>query len=544
MATWTQHDPVRNVDLGGPSHAIDGYDVTHIWAPHVVFHEGYWHLYFTGVDRESYEGPSLAVQRIFYARAPENADLTNPSAWQDAAFILDGDSGVLSPAITGISSPTYWAPGTGWSAACRDPFVTYDDVDHQWVMTCTIQRVQYDEAVGVATAPEPAGPWDLLGYYSSTSFGSKAESSWLVKSHATDQWALGFISGPYNAISFGAKPIGQFSDANGNDHDHIEAALLDPVGVFYPRRVAHDLMLWPFTSSQEAVYLTFNHDNGATTTRVPRSMVIYGDITSPDSYNVDASVALNARLVELGDYATVTGSSFVDSWLSDGGEYSYYVRGGSVALPSTDADGGATVTVYRNAVISDLVAFYNEPQSKLRANLFLDSSEMLTAEYQFRSVIQESETPDWTGVEFGEWVELLRNQSSVTFDNTSHDIEYDEHFHLQVRVRSTSSPGAFDDEATASCLHLTPVPAPTGAAAVLDGADVSVTWNAVEYPTLSHYKIKRVHAVEGTSYVDDIPTNTWLDVTPASGTILYYVIAVATDGRESPESNAAFVTLP
>ncbi|HEX9190390.1 MAG TPA: FlgD immunoglobulin-like domain containing protein, partial [Vicinamibacteria bacterium] len=81
----------------------------------------------------------------------------------------------------------------------------------------------------------------------------------------------------------------------------------------------------------------------------------------------------------------------------------------------------------------------------------------------------------------------------------------------------------------------TPPPAPTGLAAKVDGADVTLTWTPPEAADLASYRLYR----DGARIAEDLAEPQRLDISLAPRTYAYAVTAVDADGNESAPSTAA-----
>jgi hypothetical protein len=114
------------------------WDEMAIWAPHVIEHEGTFYMFYTGVTY-------AFAQSIFLATSSDPAD---PETWTEQGVIFQPDH-----------PGSLWAGFNAWSD-CRDPFVWFDDGQFQLLYT---GRDVAGGIIGLASAPEPVGPWQDQG---------------------------------------------------------------------------------------------------------------------------------------------------------------------------------------------------------------------------------------------------------------------------------------------------------------------------------------------------------------------------------------------
>jgi hypothetical protein len=549
LATWTQHADITPEDIAGEDGVLDGYDITHLWAPHVVFHDGYWHLFVTGVDRTVGDGSAgYNVQRIFYARAKETADLTNPDAWTDAKFVLDGDSAGGETPPTGITGPTYWQPGTVWSADCRDPFVVWDDTVHRWVMLVTVQRAQYVGCLGVAVADAIDGPWDLLGYYSGSDYAGKAESAFAMKS-PSGAWQLGFIDNvkySMNELATLLGPLGVTTPIA--DHDYaFNGSLIEPVSPVFlsPGTASPDYSLFPTGGSLGAAYFTFRHANGAHDTGAPAVLLLHGDVQSPDTYDQDAT-SVDAQLVTYTGDAVVSSLTFTDTHLQDGGTYTYYVAAGTPTARASCARASNNVTAYADATLRSVTASIVPQAVPTRISIAVDDTQPLQWEYSFMAYASADPVADFDGLIWSAWTPVdgsFTSSATVSYDAGT---DYGEYFHAAVRTRSQASPNDYDDIGYGSVQRPYPIPTITPVMAHVGGGLVTVDWadDGPNHPDFSHYVLRYLKAGDPATETEISLTGTHYEFSATSGTWLGYVRCVLGDGTEGSEGGAGFAVVP
>ncbi|MFH0828808.1 MAG: family 43 glycosylhydrolase [Candidatus Kerfeldbacteria bacterium] len=115
LTNWTEVGYILTPDGGSD---FDDFD---IWAPSIVEKDGTYYMFYTGV---SVNGYSKWVQMIGLATS---TDLTTWTKYSTSP-VFDCST------ITGVySDPTD-------DVACRDPYVFWDETEHQWVMSVSSRR--------------------------------------------------------------------------------------------------------------------------------------------------------------------------------------------------------------------------------------------------------------------------------------------------------------------------------------------------------------------------------------------------------------------
>jgi len=118
LKNWTEVGFVLAPDGGSD---FDDYD---IWAPSIVERDGTYYMYYTGVYKN---GSNTLVQKIGLATS---TDLNNWTKYSTTP-VFD---------CAGMTGAYYNTADSGDGAACRDPFVYWDEGEHQWVMVVSSRR--------------------------------------------------------------------------------------------------------------------------------------------------------------------------------------------------------------------------------------------------------------------------------------------------------------------------------------------------------------------------------------------------------------------
>jgi len=154
LATWTEEGYV--VPPGSPG----AWDSTDIWAPSVVERDGTYYMFYTGVQTN---GLGLPVQKIGVATS------TDLYSWTKSGSnpIIDCDDFAWAYYDTTVN--------TGDNAACRDPNVTWDPDEKQWIMVLSARSeadnspTAHAATVGIATSDDLLN-WNEYGYHSTTNW--------------------------------------------------------------------------------------------------------------------------------------------------------------------------------------------------------------------------------------------------------------------------------------------------------------------------------------------------------------------------------------
>lgn len=129
-------------------------DQAMLWAPHVVEHQGRFHMFYTGVTQPQ---PGHWNQRIVVATTDNPAAVKQWQRNHDVKFVVEGKvESWFRP-----SHPGHVWPADAW-ADCRDPMVYFNEPDRTWYMFYSGSDVT-GGIVGVATAPDILGPWEDRG---------------------------------------------------------------------------------------------------------------------------------------------------------------------------------------------------------------------------------------------------------------------------------------------------------------------------------------------------------------------------------------------
>ena len=166
LREWTRHD-----DIIQTSDNLTDYDSLSVWAPYVVFEDGTYYMFYTGVNWEDCPGAQddlCFAQRIMLATSEDAYN------WEKQGRVLDCDV-----------DWTRWNVETETSQgrrACRDSMV-YEREDGTWIMYLFTQLNQADNknAVAYATSDDLL-TWTLETYIEETRGGRwHAESPFLFK---------------------------------------------------------------------------------------------------------------------------------------------------------------------------------------------------------------------------------------------------------------------------------------------------------------------------------------------------------------------------
>ena len=156
---------------------VDGYQVDTVWAPHLISHDGFYYLFYTGV-----ENPNVGVnndpynaQRIFVAisNSVDNWSSSNISI----NYLFDGSI---------LPESTWNIPGS-WTGDCRDPFVIKNN--NSWVMFYSTRLYGDHEntpnfaanpmAIAIVTSTTLNSGWQNAGWIRATASGDTGgEDPW------------------------------------------------------------------------------------------------------------------------------------------------------------------------------------------------------------------------------------------------------------------------------------------------------------------------------------------------------------------------------
>jgi hypothetical protein len=126
LVTWEDH---AILDLRRPVVAED-----HVWAPHVIRHEGRWLMFYTGVSYEE-STPEHNVQRIVSA---VSEDLVH---WTPTTTVIEGDPSFMQ-----------WGNGSAWSNDLRDGMLWRDG--ERWVLFATVRLHDGRQCIAIAQSTD------------------------------------------------------------------------------------------------------------------------------------------------------------------------------------------------------------------------------------------------------------------------------------------------------------------------------------------------------------------------------------------------------
>jgi len=169
LTDWTE---VGYVIPPGTAGAWDSYDV---WAPSIVERNGTYYMFYTGVKQNA---GSVLEQKIGFATS------TDLNTWTKSPSnpVMNCDDFTWA----------YWATvedGSGDVAACRDPYVTWDSGEKQWVMYFSAKSqadnspTAHTPTLGIATSSDLT-TWNEYGYFSNANWYT-AESPHIFKHDST-----------------------------------------------------------------------------------------------------------------------------------------------------------------------------------------------------------------------------------------------------------------------------------------------------------------------------------------------------------------------
>ena len=538
LINWTTRTSIDRTDLAGATTEIDGYDVSKIWAPSVVESGGVWYMYFTGVDRETYSGDnSRIIQRIFRVSASTEEDITDPSVWENPAYVFDGDLDVASPP-SGMTGTNSWDVTAQYSAGCRDPRVFYDAVNGQWVMTYTVTSTGVGvEAVGIATATSAAGPWTKRGYVTATS-GSKAESSSMVYSQLLDSYVLIWVNGAESAWAIGANYSGPYS-FSATDFPYAEQPLLEPL------TPPSGTQSYPYSTSAVESWLAtgIRWGSGGNNNDIRNmNLLVHADSVVTVQY---------MRTATTSEVGTIAGTSATDTTVYSGPAYQYAVaavagsKEGSRAISDTTAS-------YDAITLESFAISYSGFTSAVITSVAPDQKDggML---WRYRSTVTATEdTSSLASATFSGWTERARydnidqrNKPNFTISETGTGLDVGEWYNIEFQAVAPNDPATFSLRRVESYQRLAPPAAISDLAAVQSGSNVVLTWTASTDPYFDHYRIDVIPLATSVRVTLEAswPTAGYTDVAVAAGGYIYYVVVVRSDGTESADSNGAFITV-
>lgn len=131
FCSWEDLGPVLGKRVTGT------WEEQSVWAPYVLEKEGIFYLFYTGVTRNFTQSIMLVVM----------TDPANPASWRSEGMVFQPNH----PEIL-------WEP-YAWADA-RDPFVLFDNERYLLYYSAMGRS---GPVVGLATASDPAGPWEDLG---------------------------------------------------------------------------------------------------------------------------------------------------------------------------------------------------------------------------------------------------------------------------------------------------------------------------------------------------------------------------------------------
>jgi len=534
LATWTTHEEILNTHLAGDDYKIDDQWIYNVWACQVIERSGYFWMFFTGVDRmyngtwpsepfdwQDLAGSGASPQRIFLARAPITADITQPDVWEEVGMMVGsacpnyGDTAVWG-------SPTLWDPDINWRTHLRDPYVIWDRFENQWIMavTCGPDDGQ-DEGVGILYAPTMQGPWTWKGYLAATTSG-RTESAYLLE-RLGGYSLFARISSTELFVATG----GLTGDGYAQPYTGSGPTLAEP---------------WPFTiMGADTVRARPYKDcaRGSLYMRSSESSQVFPGVTIDYIGEGVSNYESKAQLQRFETIDIVEGETFTDTNLSDGYDYGYAVKavggGGMSAITQVSALGTTEIDSLHFYISDDGSAFAIHPDWDMAPWRFRYKSEF--------SLVNDPATELADNV-WSTW-EDVQGRIRIGSDFpawTSTQIGY---ALLQVEVKSQSSSADYDDMAYASFAFEPPPPQPQNlTGGYQSGPDeMQLDWDDATHPNFLRYVVIETYnpgsgwqaAVE----YDAGSVSAWTRSNPPSGDYIYLVCTEATVYGETVRSNPA-----
>lgn len=529
---WTVEEPITRSHLaGGNFTLVEGetsYVMSALWAPHVVLSDSTWYMFLTGVDYATYGTLAKGIQRIFYCTAALGDDLTDPVAWNNLTFALDGDCSECEGNSGSIIATSGWTLGEDWKMSCRDPYVVYDEGEDRWLMVMTLTKTGYaTDALGMATADDLSGPWTLLGSIGDNSdsvfpaypgMPPKAESPALVK--LLGKWFLMYADNASKTVYVVAdNPLGPYDfvlyNASGWEKYQIFGNAAEPLSGVFELSDGTTLASFPQWVGRESITCaSFSLTSGEvyfyplmadTIAGEPR--LIYG--SPADGYS---------DFVRYLPADAITGTSYVDEGIPEGRKVGYSV---AAIMPGGALGGYAEVedvTGVRSVSISEYVFFFSgyDGSANTRVQVAPVPSGSLTHrvdpcwEYRYRELIASDEITS-TGLDtldYGAWTWVHRTTPQVSI--VSDPITIGQWYGIDMQIRSVSSVVATDSlRVILDRLALAPQPDWCNPGLTRDGDDFVLCWGhaAEDFEDdpreFSHYQIVYVSATTLEGYILD-----------------------------------------
>lgn len=201
LCVWEDNSPVLEERKPG------AWDSNKIWAPFVLEDEGIYYMYYTGVSRGVTQSIMLAI-----SENPADRD-----SWIPQGMIFQPDH-----------------PGMVWEAGqwadCRDPFVI--KLGDKFYMLYT-GRDQDGGIIGLATSPDPVGPWTDWGtIIPPLPDQAMAESPTLVN-YRTNYYLFYNHTAQGERVRVGASIAGPWSTGRGFSPGWAHEVWQNPSGVWY-----------------------------------------------------------------------------------------------------------------------------------------------------------------------------------------------------------------------------------------------------------------------------------------------------------------------
>lgn len=230
----------------------------------------------------------------------------------------------------------------------------------------------------------------------------------------------------------------------------------------------------------------------------------------------------------------ITGTTYINRGLPDG-NHKYYLIAMDHAGNMSDQSNMLEVDIDVHPPHATFTAPLNQAKFESKTPVVAESPDLDIASVLF----QFKKTEDSAWIDLG--APLTKAPYTTSFDPFGLGTGYGDY---NLKVTATDKGGNVDPSPqviTVTCTDLTPPAAPANLKASVNGADVSLTWNANEEPDIEGYNIYRTSPGGGPEKVNAsvVPEAAYLDTGLADGDYAYAVTAVDRHGNESEKSNSA-----
>lgn len=474
------------MDPGGEWGTADGYRIDHLWAPELKLHDGWWHLFFAGIDRTDPDA-GLRVERIFYSSMPHGADITDPANWSPAVMVLEGEGGD-SGGVVGITAPTGYSTVSGHRALCRDPFVKYNPQDGRWYMVMTVAAQSTGQAIGLASSVSIGGPYTLHGYFTGTN-GPTRESPVFTWWPDQELWIVHYNVSGQTGWGYGPVLLGELTIGSPNISG---LAAYEPLDLPSLYGSSSYLTAWPEQTAESHSWLVM----------APRMGYNYNWLRQVTARMDGSGMRLTSRspaqlLVQ--EPASMDSPSLQDRSYTPGAPYNYTVTAATGGEVSEQA-APKSATGYRDVEINNLFVGYS---GLIQGNWTVTvEPREVSWQWRARTAVNESlAEPDcslianWSA--WSSWATVDRPARSA--GATLITVAEDRWLSAEVEVRSTSRPLEVHTACSSAYRPLN-LPTPSDFAsdhpvpdnpAMVDRDTVEFSWTntAAEHPNFEGYYV-------------------------------------------------------